>query len=74
MNPDHNDISCANIAPGAAACQALHDKNSALGVVSRRGFEILETFPKPRWRELDGNSVQNREVACEYQDAHQDEE
>jgi hypothetical protein len=74
MNPESNHIPCANIAPGAAACQGLHDKNSTLVVVSRKSFEILETFPQPRWGELDGNGVQNREVACEYQDSHQDEE
>jgi hypothetical protein len=74
MNPVHNDISCANIAPGAVACQGLPDNNRALVVASRRGVEILETFPQPRWGELDGNGVQHREVACEYQNTHQDEE
>jgi hypothetical protein len=74
MDPQDHHVSCANIAPHAACCQGLHDRSHTRTAVWQKGRRVLQTFPQPRWGELDSNAVENGEVAREDQSAHQDEE
>lgn len=37
-------------------------------------MRVLQTFPQPRWGELDSDAIENGEVAREDQNAHQDEQ